>query len=185
METKIERKKFGIADFKEEEKWLLEQHKSGWKLVKTNGIKYYFEKCNAEEWIYQLDFNENTEKDESYIQMFLDYGWEYVFHYGKWFYFRKKREGWDTANTIFSDNASKIEMYKRIIYHLFELSIPLFLFSCMILYLFAFTTIFHGDDFLDKAIPWAGITMMVATSFSFGQFLKLFKMVFDLRNPIQ
>ena len=78
MESKIEKRSFGIAEFAEEEKWLEEQHKSGWRIIKTNGNKYQFERCDVDEWIYQLDFKENGVAEEEYIQMFMDCGWEYV-----------------------------------------------------------------------------------------------------------
>lgn len=115
MEHKIIRTTFYISEFTEEEKWLECQHESGWKFVKTDGKTYEFEKCLEEDWVYQLDFKASNIAEKDYLQMFADYGWEYIQHYDHWFYFRKKKAGDDEDYSIFSDNESKIEMCQRVI----------------------------------------------------------------------
>ena len=53
-------------------------HQQGWKLV-SGGIVYTFARCEPEDVIYQLDYNEASHKDsEAYRQMFADSGWEYI-----------------------------------------------------------------------------------------------------------
>ena len=48
---------FTIADYKEEERWLREQHKQGWKLVRmTVPCFYTFESCEPQDVIYRLDY---------------------------------------------------------------------------------------------------------------------------------
>lgn len=189
MESKIEKRNFGIAEFAEEEKWLEEQHKSGWRFIKTNGNKYQFERCGVDEWIYQLDFKENGVAEEDYIQMFMDCGWEYVLQYDKWCYFRRKKEdGVDLS--IFSDKFSKIDMYTRILKsrHL-RVTVALFAFACVIEYFTIFTNAFKGEgsgfivDFWKAALPWIGIGLFVATFFSVEQYIKLRKMVEELKSP--
>lgn len=183
MESKIEKKRFGIAEFKLEEKWLEEQHKNGWRLVKTNGTKYQFESCDAGKWIYQLDFKENGPVEEEYIRMFKDCGWEYVLQYGKWCYFRRKEEdGIDLS--IFSDRFSKIDMYGRLTKsRQLTVAIALFAAACVIVCMSIFTTAFSGDSFLDGAMPWIGIGLFVACSFSIDQYIKLRKMAEELKSP--
>ena len=183
MECKIEKKNFGIAEFTEEEKWLEEQHKNGWSLITTNRNKYQFERCNADEWIYQLDFKENGVVEEEYIQMFMDCGWEYILQYDKWCYFRrKKEEGADLS--IFSDRFSKIDMYTRMLQsrHL-KVTVALFAIACVIVWLSIFTTLLKGDGFWNAALPWIGGGFFVATFFSVDQYIKLRKMVEELKAP--
>lgn len=183
MEYKIEKKNFGIAEFKEEEFWLEKEHKDGWRLIQTNRAKYQFEKCDADQWVYQLDFKENGVAEEEYIQMFVDCGWEYVLKYGEWCYFRRKKEE-GTDLSIFSDRFSKIDMYTRIIQsrHL-RFTIMLFVIGCLIQWLAIFTDTFNGDGFWDSAMPWIGCSFFVATSFSAQQYIRLKKMVEELKLP--
>lgn len=188
MESKIEKKNFGIAEFPEEEKWLEEQHKNGWRLIKTNGIKYQFERCDADEWVYQLDFKENGVAEEEYIQMFKDCGWEYVLQYGKWCYFRKKKED-DVDLSIFSDRFSKIDMYTRILKsRQLIITVALFVIACVIEWLTIFTNVFKGEsgvfwiDFWNAAAPWIGCGLFVATFFSVNQYVKLRKMIEELKS---
>jgi len=183
MESKIEKKNFGIAEFTEEEKWLEEHHNNGWRLIKINRSKYQFERCDADVWIYQIDFKENGVAEEDYIQMFKDCGWKYVLQYGRWCYFRKKKE--DGADlSIFSDRFSKIDMYTRILKsRQLIVTVALFAIACVIEWLSIFTTTFKGDGFWDGAAPWIGGGLFVATSFSVNQYIKLRKMVEELKSP--
>lgn len=184
-ETKIAKKRcFEVGNFIEEEKWLDEQHKAGWKFIKTNGIKYYFKKCEPGEWIYQIDFRKKSIKKDDYIQIFADCGWEFVFQCGKWFYFRKKKEEGDVDISIFSDNKSKVEMCKRVIYGQLLIAVVLFLIACPVVLLTIFTSVFSGDGFWNGALPWIGIGIMVATSYAFGVCSKLNKTIKDLTNPL-
>ena len=81
-----------VTDYEEEEKFLSEQHKEGWKLCKywLPGI-YLFDKCVPEDVVYRLDFEqaEKSEKTE-YLQLYNDYGWEYLFDVNGFSYFRKR-----------------------------------------------------------------------------------------------
>lgn len=117
MERKTELHFFTVADFVEEEQYLRKMHNNGWKLVKMVPPCFFtFEKCEAEDVVYKLDYKNNTENEE-YMQIFNDYGWEYVTRCVGWLYFRKSMK--DVANMndeeIFSDNASKIEMLEHIL----------------------------------------------------------------------
>jgi len=116
-ETQLKIRIFTIADFNEEEIWLREKHKQGWKLLKmVPPCLFYFEKCEPEDVIYRLDYKNNNENDE-YMQLVHDYGWEYIGRCVGWLYFRKPVS--DTINEndgeIFSDNASRSQMLQHII----------------------------------------------------------------------
>ena len=80
---------FTIADYEEEEVWLHDQHKNGWKLLKMIPPCFYiFEKCVPDDVVYRLDYKNNTENDGNF-QIFVDYGWEYIGRFVGWLYFRK------------------------------------------------------------------------------------------------
>ena len=109
---------FTIADYNEEQTWLEEQHKSGWKLVKVTVPCFFtFEECGAEEVSYRLEFNQ-TKVTDDYLQMYEDYGWEYIGGCMNWSYFRKPVvEGTvEGENEIFSDDESRLNMIDRIVH---------------------------------------------------------------------
>lgn len=107
---------FTIADFKKEEQWLRGMHRAGWKLVSmTAPCLFYFERCRQEDVIYQLDFRNRREGDGvEYRQMFRDCGWEYVDSCMSFHYFRKPVTQMDREEEIFSDNASRIDLLRRV-----------------------------------------------------------------------
>ena len=108
---------FTIADFAEEEIWLRNHHKNGWKIVKIipPGI-YIFESCEPQDVIYRLDFK-NSEQTQEYMQMVKDFGWEYVARCVGWLYFRKPANATESDNEgeLFSDNESRVEMVSKVI----------------------------------------------------------------------
>ena len=71
MEKKVVFKYFTIFEHEKEQDFLRKMHKSGWKFVKVTGIGlYHFEKCEPEDVIYQLDYNqEGLAHREEYLQM--------------------------------------------------------------------------------------------------------------------
>lgn len=108
---------FTIADYEEEEMWLHNQHKNGWKLLKmTPPCFYVFEKCIPAEVAYRLDYKNNTETG-NYFQIFKDYGWEYIGRCIGWLYFRKPITEMDSErdDQIFSDNESRLDMIDHVI----------------------------------------------------------------------
>ncbi|MBP1046580.1 DUF2812 domain-containing protein [Enterococcus sp. BWM-S5] len=113
---KEELKYFGLSDYLEEEQYLQEQHRSGWKMTgsKKLGWVFVFEKCEPEEYIYQLDFIEEGQVGEDYFQLFEDCGWEYFHKLNGWHYFRKRKSEDDNENSIFNDAASRAEMAKKV-----------------------------------------------------------------------
>lgn len=107
---------FTIADYDKEEAFLREQHKNGYKFVRY-GLPgfYYFEACEPEDVIYQLDFsNVSKAEKEDYLQLYKDTGWEYMFDAVGWSYFRKPASYDKTEDSIYTDKETKIELVERV-----------------------------------------------------------------------
>ena len=110
---KTEIKLFTVADWKKEQEYLRKQHNRGWKLRKINYPLYHFEKCEPEDVVYQLDYNqEGSANKDQYIKMFSDCGWEYLQEYAGYTYFRKPVG--ETEESIFCDESSKLAMLERV-----------------------------------------------------------------------
>lgn len=117
--TKTEFKWFTILQYKAEQEYLREMHLNGWKLTKVSFPGFYhFEACTPEDMVYQLDYNQNgTAHKRDYIQLFADCGWEYMFDFVGYSYFRKpasQMEGMQGSEEIFCDDESRLEMMKRV-----------------------------------------------------------------------
>ena len=115
-ETMINRTKWfwGWQDDREEE-WLGEMSRQGWHLVRPAAFgQYTFVQGAGREYAYRLDFVTAAQKKEDYFQLFRDAGWEHVGEMGGWQYWRKEIvEG--MVPEIFTDNASKVQKYQRLI----------------------------------------------------------------------
>ncbi len=134
---------FTVADYEEEEIWLRNHHKNGLRFVKFIPPCFFlFEPCTPEDVIYRLDYK-NGKQSSDYVQIFSDYGWEYLDSFGGWFYFRKPASEIqiESDGEIFSDAASKADMIRHIIQ---TRMLPLFLIflSCVLPNWF---TSFSGD----------------------------------------
>lgn len=117
METKTVKKVrfFSILDWRDEQEYLTEQHKAGWKFVKQSANVYTFEKCEPEDVVYQLDFKGDDKNMDEYLQMFRDCGWEYLQDYYGYSYFRKPaKEMKENEEGIFCDDESRLEMLKKV-----------------------------------------------------------------------
>lgn len=133
----VEKQKFYISEFDQEAAWLSFMHREGWKFISTDGFHYRFEKAEKEDWVYELDYLESGVAGEDYIQMYHDFGWEYVFQYDHWCYFRKKRVAGEEADpTLFGDRESKLELCKRVVHGQFLRMLPFLLLMPSILNLF-------------------------------------------------
>lgn len=107
-------KLFVLTEYEAEEQYLSEMHKNGWKL--TEGKHFTFEKCEPEDVVYRLDFPGEIKDKDPYIKMFEDYGWEYIYEFNGFYYFRKNADGISPEDLeIFNDDGSKLEMMKKII----------------------------------------------------------------------
>lgn len=123
---------FTIADYEEEQAWLEDQHKQGWKLKKiTPPCFFTFEEVGPKEVVYQLDYK-NEKVTGEYLQMFRDYGWEYSGSCMGWNYFWKAKSQVESSSEleIFSDSESKLDMVN----HIFKTRmLPLVVVFCTIL----------------------------------------------------
>lgn len=111
---------FLLPDYEKEEQYLAEMHRSGWRLVSAKPFHYIFEQSQPEEIVYRLDYPEHNENrslsDGEYIQLFSDYGWEYLAKLNGFYYFRKPAStATDADNEIFCDTSSRLDMIRRII----------------------------------------------------------------------
>ena len=138
MKTKKESKFFTIMEYEEEQIYLQGKHKQGWKLTKAKGTgTYYFEECESEDVVYQLDYNqEGLANKEEYIKMFTDCGWEYIMDFWGYSYFRKPVSEMNGREEIFCNDSSRLEMMERIFKGRF---VPLLIGLCII---FVITCIF-------------------------------------------
>lgn len=124
---------FTVADFVEEEDWLREQHRQGWKLVRMVPPCFYrFEKCQPEDVIYRLDYKNGTE-NRDYFQLYQDYGLEYLGGCLGWLYFRKAaaQENARQDEELFSDNASRLDLIGHVIKTRL-LPLLIFFFCCIV-----------------------------------------------------
>lgn len=116
-DTKTQLRFFSVPEWRKEENYLREQHKNGWEFVRVSGLGlYHFKRCAPQDVVYQLDYNADSTKQKSeYIQMFSDCGWEYLQNYAGYSYFRKAAsEMGETEEGIFCDDASRLDMMKRV-----------------------------------------------------------------------
>lgn len=115
-ETTIKIAFFTVPEWEKEQDWLRKQHQAGWKLINaTLPCFYKFEKCEPEDVVYQLDYNqEGLEHKEEYIQMFQDCGWEYITEMVGYSYFRKPVSQMSEREEIFCDDASRMDMIERV-----------------------------------------------------------------------
>lgn len=105
---------FVISEYEEEEQYLRDMAKKGYLFEKVTlpGI-FHFRKSEPMDMVYHIDFNpQKKENRASYLQMYKDYGWEYIQDKNEFSYFCKPEDGSD--DEIFSDNPSRIEMMERI-----------------------------------------------------------------------
>ena len=113
---KKEWKYFTFFHHEKEEAYLREQHKKGWKFLRTTGIgTYHFAPCAPEDMIYQLDFYQGEPGNkEDYLRMFSDCGWEFLQEYAGYSYFRKPVAQMNGEETIFCDDGSRLAMMERV-----------------------------------------------------------------------
>ncbi len=118
----VERKLFFAWNKDKEKAYLEEKAKQGYKLIKVKLGKYYFEKDEPKDVVYQFDFRVLSKNDEQdYLKMHED--WEMVFRFGGWYYFRK--EG-TSDETLFSNNEGTKSMLLRLMRFLCLAGFPLY-----------------------------------------------------------
>lgn len=114
--TKTQIRFFSVTDHEREQEYLRRMHREGWKVVRV-GLPcfYHFEACEPEEVVYQLDYYQDGKfQREEYLKMFQDCGWEYLFDFMEYHYFRKPATLMDGNEEIFCDDESRLDMMKRV-----------------------------------------------------------------------
>ncbi|MBE5901507.1 MAG: DUF2812 domain-containing protein [Lachnospiraceae bacterium] len=107
---------FTIPQYQQEENYLSTMHENGWDFNKVTFPGFYhFEKCEPKKVTYRLDYNrEGIRNKEEYVQMFSDCGWEHICDFVGYSYFRKEGEAGEESEEIFCDDASRLDMMKRV-----------------------------------------------------------------------
>lgn len=114
--TKTQIRFFTVADHEEEQEYLNRMHRTGWKIVRVGPpCFYHFEACEPENVVYQLDYyQERKFRREEYLKIFEDCGWEYLFDFMDYHYFRKPAAEMEGNEEIFCDDESRLDMMKRV-----------------------------------------------------------------------
>ena len=115
---------FGAWNDSKEEAWLRRMAKEGWHLEKIGPFTHRFRKGEPADIVYRMDFQVGKFDQKEYFGIFRDAGWEYLGRSGVFYYFRTPAGGGNPE--IFTDKASRIAKYQRILLLMFILLIPLF-----------------------------------------------------------
>ncbi len=107
---------FTVPQYRQEEDYLSSMHEKGWHFTHATipGF-YHFKKGDPGQVTYRLDYNQDANRNkEEYIQLFSDCGWEYVCDFVGYSYFRKEGADGEEREEIFCDDASRLDMMKRV-----------------------------------------------------------------------
>ncbi|MCP4139689.1 MAG: DUF2812 domain-containing protein [Chloroflexi bacterium] len=117
---------FWAWEDEKEEVWLREMSQQGWHFKSVSAPGFYtFEKGDAADYVYRLDYFIDRKDMPSYLQIFEDAGWDYMGEMAGWQYFRiESLDG--SAPEIYSDKASKAKKYERLILFL-VIFLPIYL----------------------------------------------------------
>ena len=103
-------------DKDDEQDWLNDYAQQGWAMVSFFGGLVTFVPCQPGEYIYQIDLLPGkgvfAKNYEDYVIFMNEMGVEVLQRWGRWVYLRK-RAG-DGPFEVYTDTASKIELYRRI-----------------------------------------------------------------------
>ena len=108
-----------FIDFDKEQRWINDMCKKGWAFWHTNGVVYRFKRCEPEEFIYQIDFDEQAQKRRvgDYVAFRASCGDEFVHQWKQKIYWKRA-----TANGPFeaeSNVAAQLRLTNKAFnYHL-------------------------------------------------------------------
>jgi len=110
-----------------EEIFLEDMAAKGFELLNIGYGKYTFKEGTPKKIKYQLDFKGLTKMPEQeYLQIYEDAGWEHIHRLGSWYYFAKEYDEETPDISIFNDNKSRLEKYRRIILFIIIIGFPLY-----------------------------------------------------------
>lgn len=95
------------------EKWLEEMETKGWRLKKAdwNAIRFQFQRGEPRQIRYCVDYQDK--KDEDYIQLFKEIGWQLIYSGAGWYIWRMPFT--EQRPEIYSDFDSLISRNKRVL----------------------------------------------------------------------
>ena len=107
---------YAIPQYQQEEDYLSTMNEKGWRFTHVTFPGFYhFEKSEPEQVTYRLDYNQEGIRNKAeYVQMFSDCGWEYICDFVGYSYFRKEGVVGEEREEIFCDDASRLDMMKRV-----------------------------------------------------------------------
>jgi len=109
-----------------EEVWLGEKSAQGLHLKYPGPFgQYIFEQGIPLKYAYRLDFVTKSRKNDEYLRLFQDAGWEHVGQMGGWQYWRKEIQDGKVPE-IFTDRESKVQKYQRLLGYLI-IFLPIFI----------------------------------------------------------
>ena len=181
MEYKVF-KFFSAGSYEKEEKWLNQMSAKGLNLVKTVGFSYTFEDGTPGEYTYRLEllkYVPDHPESAKYMEFLAETGIEYVASYMRWVYLRKKKADGDFE--LYSDSASKMSHYKRIITLIWIASIvPISQIFTNVTHL-----IQHFEDSVDRTIYFTFLSMMIATFLILHiSIIPIYKAIFKLKKDM-
>lgn len=182
----VEKQKFYIGEFEQEAAWLSFMHREGWKLTSIRGSRYSFVKTDTSNYIYALDYLALGTATGDYLQMYQDFGWEFVCQYDHWCYFRKQQtEQPETNTSLFSDRETKVELCKRIKKNKLSHILSAFLLlPCVLHVLYGYSQEKHFGSVLNTGILILGIlflcTLFISLVIHFNQINRLNKKIKEL-----
>ena len=114
-----------------EERWLEDMARQGWHLDQiVFPCVYRFRAGEPRHDVYRLDFVAGGDRRAEYFQLFRDAGWQHLGQEGGWQYFRKTVRPGEAAE-IYTDNASKVTKYQRLV-RVLVIFIPILMFNLLI-----------------------------------------------------
>ncbi|HAS74881.1 MAG TPA: hypothetical protein DCS67_12120 [Clostridiales bacterium UBA8960] len=105
-----------MYDFEKEERWLNEMSAKGLSLSDYSWCRYVFEEKPNTQYIYRIELLENLPKhpeSSAYLRFLEENGIECAAMYWRWVYLRKNAA--DGPFEIYSDNASQLKYYQRLL----------------------------------------------------------------------
>ena len=103
-------------DKDDEQDWLNDYARQGWAMVSFFAGLVTFVPCQPGEYIYQIDLLPGkgvfAKQYEDYVIFMNEMDVEILQRWGRWVYLRKRAE--DGPFEVYTDTASKIELYRRI-----------------------------------------------------------------------
>ncbi len=170
-------KLFFVTDLDKEADYLHEMSKKGFHFVKRNGIQYIFKKGEEKSYFYHLGYYEkNILNEEQYRQNYAEAGWELIYHEkgefdGVWNYFRIEKA---EKPNIFSNRASRIALYKRLLESWKSLLTMFVICFLFVLGFYLFLLLKVNPSAITTVSVWVAGFFLVLIAISFALYLKLY-----------